>query len=234
MIKAVIFDMFETLVSLFDGSTYFSEDIAANLGIEHALLRKAWHETEDDRTLGNMTVEEGIGETLKKLGIYSERSVDIVAGGRIATLEDTFRVVSEESISLLENLHNKGILTGLISNCYSDEAKMIKNSLLYPLFDAVMLSYEQGVAKPDQEIYYRIVKELGVKTEECLYVGDGGSRELFTAREIGMHPVQALWYRYQMFEPHVPSPVFDEFMHAEKRADIIKLAEIIDEQMFVL
>lgn len=227
MIKAVIFDMFETLVSLFDGSTYFSEDIAADLGVEHALLRKAWHETEDARTLGKMTIEEGIGETLKKLGIYSERSVEIVAAGRWATLEDTFRDVSGESISLLENLHGKGILTGLISNCYSDEAKMIKSSPLYPLFDAVMLSYEQGVSKPDSEIYYRAAKELCVETKECLYVGDGGSRELFSAREIGMHPVQALWYRYQMFEPHVPSPVFDEFPHAEKRADILKFAEEI-------
>ena len=29
MIKAVIFDMFETLVSMFSGDTYFSEDMAA-------------------------------------------------------------------------------------------------------------------------------------------------------------------------------------------------------------
>ena len=28
MIKAVIFDMFETLVTLFEGRTYFSENIA--------------------------------------------------------------------------------------------------------------------------------------------------------------------------------------------------------------
>ena len=34
MIRAVIFDMFETLVTLFRGKTYFSEDIAADLGID--------------------------------------------------------------------------------------------------------------------------------------------------------------------------------------------------------
>jgi len=33
MIKAVIFDMFETLVTLFAGRTYFSEDIAKDLGV---------------------------------------------------------------------------------------------------------------------------------------------------------------------------------------------------------
>ncbi len=40
MIKAVVFDMFETLVSLFDGKRYFSEDIAVYLGVEHMAFRK--------------------------------------------------------------------------------------------------------------------------------------------------------------------------------------------------
>ncbi|RKM58631.1 HAD family hydrolase [Butyrivibrio sp. XB500-5] len=225
MIKAVIFDMFETLVSLFEGSTYFSEDIAADLGVEHDPFRKAWHETEEARTLGKVTIEEGIGEALKAMGIYSEKNVAMVADGRKATLEDTFRVIPKESLDLLHALRAKGILTGLISNCYSDEARMIKNCSLYPLLDAAMLSYEQGVAKPEPEIYLRAAAELGVKPEECLYVGDGGSRELFTAKEIGMHPVQALWYRHMMFEPHVPSPVFDEFPHAESRKDIEEMLE---------
>ena len=35
MIKAVVFDMFETLVSLFEGRTYFSEHMAEDMGLEH-------------------------------------------------------------------------------------------------------------------------------------------------------------------------------------------------------
>ena len=31
--QAVIFDMFETLASLFEGSSYFSEDMAKDAGI---------------------------------------------------------------------------------------------------------------------------------------------------------------------------------------------------------
>ena len=129
MIKAVVFDMFETLVSLFDGRMYFSEHIAADLGVEHMTFRKAWHETEDTRTLGKITIEEGIDDALKALGVYSESNAKMVADGRMAMLEDTFRLVSDESINLLKNLHKKGILTGLISNCYSDEAKIINKYL---------------------------------------------------------------------------------------------------------
>ena len=37
MIKAVVFDMFETLVSLFEGRTYFGENIAEDVGMEPAI-----------------------------------------------------------------------------------------------------------------------------------------------------------------------------------------------------
>ena len=37
MIKAVIFDMFETLVTLFVGRTYFSENVVSDLGLNDKL-----------------------------------------------------------------------------------------------------------------------------------------------------------------------------------------------------
>ena len=41
MIKAVVFDMFETLVSLFEGRTYFSENFAEDLGVDVLQFQKA-------------------------------------------------------------------------------------------------------------------------------------------------------------------------------------------------
>ncbi len=222
MTKAVIFDMFETLVSLFDGKTYFGENMAEDVNVDAKTFRAAWHATENDRTLGYITIEEGIGKALRAVGAYSEETVQMIAGNRRDALNDTFNMMPLESVRLLESLHEKGIMTGLISNCFSDEAELIKNCRLYPLFDVVMLSYEQGISKPDPEIYLLMVEKLGVKPDECLYVGDGGSKELFTAKEVGMKPIQALWFRPGMFEPHVPSPVYAEFLHAEKQMDVEK------------
>ena len=68
MIKAVIFDMFETLVSLFNGRTYFSENIAEELGVTTDEFRAAWHANETDRTIGLKTMEEGITATLQAIG----------------------------------------------------------------------------------------------------------------------------------------------------------------------
>lgn len=225
MIKAVIFDMFETLVSLFNGRTYFSENIAEDLGVTTDEFRAAWHANETDRTIGLKTMEEGITATLQAIGKYSPETVQQIAGKRLAALGDTFSMIPSESIRLLNSLHERGVKTGLVSNCFSDEAELIKASPLYPLFDAVKLSYEQGIKKPDPQIYYRIMAELDVEPEECLYVGDGGSNELAVAKEIGMKPVQALWFRPLMFEPHVPSPVYDEYPHAEVQADVLNYLE---------
>ena len=66
------------------------------------------------------------------------------------------------------------VLVGLISNCFSEEAAVIRRSVLYPYFDAPLLSWEEGLQKPDETIFRRCVERLGTSPDECLYVGDGG------------------------------------------------------------
>lgn len=222
MIKAVIFDMFETLVSLFVGRTYFSENIAEDLGVDVNIFRQLWHATETHRTIGQYTLEEVLERTLQVLNVYSADNVDMIMRKRHESLTDTFQAIPPEVTELLKALKEKGIAIGLISNCFSDEFAMIQDSTLYPMFDAVKLSYEQGICKPDPTIFYRVTAELGVEPDECVYVGDGGNNELLAAKQVGMKPVQALWFRNKMTEPHVPSPVYEEFAHAQTPADVLK------------
>lgn len=225
MIKAVIFDMFETLVTLFTGRTYFSEHIAADLNQPIDAFRKCWHETEKDRTLGKYSMEEGLTITLKNLGAWSPENVQLVCRKRREALGDTFNDIPPESLWLLQTLREKGLKTGLITNTFSDERDMILASPLYPLFDAAMISYEQGILKPDPEIYRRAMRALDVTPEECLYVGDGGSHELTGARSLGMQAVQCTWFRERAYEPHIPCPLLSDFPHAERQADILKFIE---------
>ena len=221
MIKAVIFDMFETLITLFTEHTYFGEDAASDAGVDPVLYRKVWHENEKDRTTGKMTIEEGIGETLKKLGVYSDELLKTIVGKRLFALQETFDQIPDESVQLLEELKKRGIKVGLITNTFSDERNLIRSSKLFPLFDATRISYEEGVLKPDPSMYLSIMEELGVTPEECLYVGDGGSKELFAARDIGMKALQASWFRELAFEPHIPCPVLPEFPQVMRQLDVL-------------
>ena len=212
MIHAVIFDMFETLVTFFESPIYFGAQIAKDAGISEEKFNARWRPTEHARSIGEMTLEQTLEMILRENNCYSEKLLEEIVAKRVVSKQDCFRHIHSDIIPMLKELKEKGILIGLISNCYSEEVEAIRNSDLFPYFDAVYLSYEQGVWKPDEEIFRRCMKKLSVSAEECLYIGDGGSCELETARKLGMTALQAVWY----FK--------DEFSHlAERQPDFIQL-----------
>lgn len=223
MIKAVIFDMFETLITHFKSPLYFGKQIAEDMDIPEAKLRKIWDPTDYDRTIGKMTLEEVFGQILRASDKYDAELVQKLADKRTACKIECFNHLHDEILPMFEELKKKGYKVGLISNCYLEEATVIKNSMLWQYFDVACLSCEQGVAKPEEEIFRRCVEQLGVTYEECLYVGDGGSYELETAKKLGMKPVQAVWYLQQgSKQPTWRKP---EFVQAESPVEIIKYLE---------
>ena len=209
MLKAVIFDMFETLITHFASPLYFGPQIAEDAGIGIQNFRKYWDVTGDDRTLGKMTLEEALTIAFKGNGCYSEELLERIVAKRIATKKECFNHLHEEIIPMLKGLKEAGFKIGLISNCFSEEVNVIKESVIYRFFDAAMFSWEQGVKKPDPVIFERCMMALGVTPEECVYVGDGGANELERSRELGMETYQAAWYFTENAFP--PTGRNDEF-----------------------
>lgn len=224
MIKAVIFDMFETLITHYRSPLYFSSQMAEDTAIPKEKFQPLWHSTEDERTLGKLTLEDALTMILRKNHCYTDEMLNKITQKRIAAKEECFRHLHAEVIPLLSALKNKGLLVGLISNCFSEEAYVIRKSELFPYFNAVYLSCEQEVQKPDEEIFYRCMNELSVKAEECLYVGDGGSDELETARKLGMKAVQAVWY---LKEREVqPLAGKHDFIQIERPLDVLNYLDM--------
>jgi len=223
MIKAVIFDMYETLVTHFRSPLYFGAQIAADMDIPEKKFREIWDPTDYDRTIGKMTLEEVFEQILKASDKYAPELVLELAKKRTEAKIECFNHLHEEIIPMFEALKKRGYKVGLISNCYIEEAEVIRNSILWQYFDVAYLSCERGVAKPEEEIFRRCVAGLGVTYEECLYVGDGGSHELETAEHLGMKPVQAVWYLQQgSKQPTWRKP---EFMQAESPMEVMKFLE---------
>ena len=201
MLKAVIFDMYETLITHFAAPLYFGTQIAEDAGIAVSDFRKFWDPTDDDRTTGKMTLEEALTLALTGNGCYSEKLLERIVKKRIETKCACFDHLHREIIPMLEGVKAAGYKTGLITNCFSEEVGIIKSSVLYNYFDAAMFSYEQGIKKPDPEIFRRCADALGVAPDECVYVGDGGAHELERARELGMTAYQATWYFTETSSP---------------------------------
>lgn len=221
MTRAVIFDMFETLITHYHGTVYFGAQMAEDAGILEDRFQSLWRSTEHDRTVGKLKLEEVLEMILRENQCYSQKLLQEIVEKRIAAKEECFRHLHPEIIPMLSKLKETGALVGLISNCFSEEADVIRRSELFPYFDAVYLSCEQGIQKPDEEIFQRCMDEFAVKAEECIYVGDGGSYELETAGKLGMKAVQAAWYLKE--GTMQPAGRKDDFLQMERPLDVLKM-----------
>ena len=114
------------------------------------------------KDLSKMTLEELLTMTLKDVGNYSQELVEKLESKRVSTKVECFNHLHPQIIPMLEELKKQGIKIGLISNCYFEEAKVIRDSVLFPYFDAVCLSCELGMRKPEEAIYERCMQELAV------------------------------------------------------------------------
>ena len=109
MIKAVIFDMYETLITQYGGPVYFRAQMAADAAIDPMLFDALWIPSENDRTIGKQTLEETIEQILRQTGKYSEETFQTIISGRKAAKADCFCHLHPEIIPMLQALKEKKI-----------------------------------------------------------------------------------------------------------------------------
>jgi len=81
--------------------------------------------------------------------------------------------------------------TGLISNAWPDARATTRLCLNATVFDLLVFSGEEGVQKPDPEIYRRALARLGVAPEEAVFVDDVAVN-VEAARGVGMAGIHFL------------------------------------------
>lgn len=225
MVRAVIFDMYETLITHYheNAPLCFSPQMAMQAGVPLARFQAIWRGREHERTTGKLSLEETLTLILKENDAFSKDLVTRMVAKRVATAQSCFAHLHPEIVPMFSALKEKGMRIGLISNCFSEEAQVIRESRLAPYFDAICLSYELGMCKPEPEIYKVCVDRLGAAPKECLYVGDGGSSELEAARECGMKAVQATWYLSQRED--WPAKRKEDFVQAMSPMDVVRMTK---------
>ena len=137
-----------------------------------------------------------------------EKRISQITAHRMKTKGACFDHVHPEIYPLLKTLREQGYKLAILSNCSQEEVTLLQDSALAPLVDHLILSYETGLCKPQPEIYQLAAEKLGVTCEDCVFIGDGGSRELYGAAQVGMQPYRAMWYIRQMPHPIKEQPEF--------------------------
>ncbi len=75
--------------------------------------------------------------------------------------------------------------TGVLSDAWPD-ARVSNVAVTPDLFDVIVYSAEEGIKKPDPEIYRRTLARLDVQPAQAIYVDDT-PRKVDGARQLGMH-----------------------------------------------
>lgn len=217
-LKAVYFDLFETLISEFADGQRISKrhyDYMELLGIEWKDFKAEWGSRQQKRMTGELpNFPAVIEDILRKRGLPPrDESVRQLLEERVKEKVLPFLHIRPDIVAMLEKLRQQGMRLGLISNCTEEEVTYWEKSELAPYFDDVIFSYKVGLAKPDPRIYRLGCERLSVAPEEALFVGDGGSDELNGAFGAGLHVVHAVWFN---------ATIGSDFRRAADPMDIVK------------
>jgi epoxide hydrolase-like predicted phosphatase len=94
-----------------------------------------------------------------------------------------------ELVDYIRSLHGR-YKTGVISNALSDVRAAMDNKWhMADAFDAITISAEVGVMKPDARIFQIALQSLGVQPAESVFVDDF-PHNVEGARAVGMHAIQ--------------------------------------------
>lgn len=115
---------------------------------------------------------------------------DGLAASLVAIDIDSWTDYRDEMWTLAATYRAVGGKLGMLSNGVREIVDRIRNDRDLPsLFDAVVISYEVGLTKPEPEIYRLVLSQLGVAPGEALFVDDRGENVAMAA-ELGLRTLQ--------------------------------------------
>ena len=209
--RAVIFDLFGTLVRSFTRQEYdqVNAQMAAAVRVPCADFWRLIGETYQDSCLGRYSsYEEIVSDVCCRAGVEAEMT-HITQAARFHYEFTTNAIAPDpEVLDALDWLKKRGYQLGLISNCGPAVPLLFPQSPLARFIDIPVFSCDERIAKPSSAIYQRICQRLEVIAQECIYVGDGSSQELTGAAAIGMRPILKrtdLHDVYDRYRPEVES-----------------------------
>lgn len=192
MTKAVVFDYFGTLTPTIVTMTTDVERTAVGvaLGVDPVALEAQWGTSYVARSTGQT------GDLTTTL-----RAMAIALGGEPTRegLAEAVRIRSvayrraasprPDAVDVLRALKADGLRVAVVSDCSLELATLWPDLPVAEFVDTPVFSAIVGRRKPDPVMYRTAYDGLGVRPEECVYVGDGGSGELTGAAAVGMRPV---------------------------------------------
>ena len=181
--EAVLFDLVDTLIRLTGSGTELLHEAAARLGVSldpEAVIR-VWQRVLDRSSSAEELAKGRDLSTDRHREVWTELYAAAGCEELAAGLSDrlyALTVAAEsweafpDTVTTLEAVRSRGLRVAVVSDTGFDLRPALDRLGLTPYFDAVVMSYEQGVCKPAAAVFRTACDRLGVRPEQALMVGD--------------------------------------------------------------
>jgi len=157
-------------------------DVAARLAVDRRLHRVAHGDDSDDARVPHY-----FESLLLGAGVPAEAARELGPKVRAAHLADgLWRVPYVDAAESLAALRRAGFATAVVSNADGRVRAILDAAGLLGELDFVIDSHEEGVEKPDPEIFRRALARGGAEAARSLYVGDIYAVDVLGARAAGI------------------------------------------------
>jgi putative hydrolase of the HAD superfamily len=203
--KAVIFDLYHTLTAT-EITSPNGLSTAAILGISKELWNEHLMEKSRERLTGLVKDPYAIVRSLADAIVPSipDELIRQAVNHRMKRFEDSLELMPLESVNAIRQLKDQGKKIALVSNADVMETKGWVKCPAASFFDVVIFSCEVGYMKPDIEIYKLCIDKLGEKSQDCVFVGDGGSKEFIGAKQLGIETIMVTGIAKKLWPAKLP------------------------------
>ncbi len=126
----------------------------------------------------------------------------------------------------LRSLRERGYKLGIITNGYTFlQNHKLDFSGLRPLLDITVVSGDEGVHKPDAELFRRTAARLGLPCEACMYVGDYPANDIQGALAANMTAVH-IDYGFPANHPIYEAPIPSSVTGISHLEELLKLPDL--------
>jgi len=223
MIKAVFFDLYQTLVRYQPSQEELESRALQNLDISvtaEALRRPILTANEFIyqqialRPLSQRSREETIALyteyqriVLREAGIKADEKTVLKLLGMMQQAKMDL-VLFDDVLPALDGLKKRKLILGLISNIEQDMTATLDKLGLSPRLNIVVTSQDAGFTKPHKEIFEYAVKQAGVLPAETVYVGDQYQVDVIGSNSAGLKGIlldRGEYYRETLDCPKIKS-----------------------------
>jgi putative hydrolase of the HAD superfamily len=204
LIKAVFFDLYQTLIGYIPSREEWESQALDSLGIKAApkAFARAFISA-DEYFYKENAIRPLFKRTPEDLGaVYFKHQSIVLKDGGITPTPDLVnsmlarwkdaklkQTLFDDVLPALAELKGRGLVLGIISNMDKDIKPLLDELELSGLVTVVVTSQETGFTKPHPEIFLEALRRAELPADEAVFIGDQYQIDFLGATGVGMKGV---------------------------------------------